>query len=454
MPRTPNDRGKPWIAAAPDSWGRLHRVAAWVLLGNWAGGSTVPSRTLYPHQWSWDSAFIAIGLRHLSPRRAGRELETLFAAQWADGRVPHIVFNDSVPADAYFPGPDFWQAGVPGEAGLINTSGIIQPPVHALAAWEVHRTDPNDSLDRGFLHRLYPRLAAWHDYLLGPRDLGGSGLASIVHPWESGMDNSPCWDSPLARIAPADPGSYERRDLTHSDAADRPTDLDYGRYVRLCTDYRDHDYDDARTEHAFAVEDPCLNGLLAASEYALADIAEAIGKDPGFHRARAQAVTAALLERLYDPESGLFRCRDLRADGADGSGALIGEGSVAGLVPLIVPDLPESVVRSLLDTLRGDNFALGRVHMVPSYDLTGPAFDPARYWRGPSWFNVGWLLHRGLRSYGATLDAKRLREDLLEAAGRTGFAEYVDPHTGDGRGIRSFSWTAATALDLIAEGAD
>jgi hypothetical protein len=263
------------------------------------------------------------------------------------------------------------------------------------------------------------------------------------------MDNSPCWDSPLARIAPADPGSYERRDLTHSDAADRPTDLDYGRYVRLCTDYRDHDYDDARTEHAFAVEDPCLNGLLAASEYALADIAAAIGKDPGFHRARAQAITAALLERLYDPESGLFRCRDLRADGADGSDALIGEGSVAGLVPLIVPDLPEPVVRSLLDTLRGDNFALGRVHMVPSYDLTGPAFDPARYWRGPSWFNVGWLLHRGLRSYGATLDAKRLREDLLEAAGRTGFAEYVDPHTGDGRGIRSFSWTAATTLDLI-----
>jgi glycogen debranching enzyme len=91
--------------------------------------------------------------------------------------------------------------------------------------------------------------------------------------------------------------------------------------------------------------------------------------------------------------------------------------------------------------------------MVPSYDLTGPAFDPARYWRGPSWFNVGWLLHRGLRHYGAALDAKRLREDLLEAAGRTGFAEYVDPHSGDGRGIRSFSWTAATALDLIAEGA-
>lgn len=259
----------------------LRAAASSVLLGNWAGGSTVPSRTLYPHQWSWDSAFIAIGLRHLSPRRARRELETLFSAQWrSDGRVPHIVFNDSVPADAYFPGPDFWQVGVPGEAGLTGTSGIVQPPVHALAAWEVHRTDPGASLEVGFLRRLYPQLVQWHEYLRAHRDLGGAGLAAIVHPWESGWDNSPCWDGPLARITPADPAGYVRRDLTHSDAADRPTDDDYGRYVRLCTDYREADYDDTRLRHTFAVEDPCFNALLIISEYALADIAEAIGASP------------------------------------------------------------------------------------------------------------------------------------------------------------------------------
>jgi hypothetical protein len=32
-----------------------------VLDANWRGRSTVPSRSLYPHQWSWDAAFIAIG---------------------------------------------------------------------------------------------------------------------------------------------------------------------------------------------------------------------------------------------------------------------------------------------------------------------------------------------------------------------------------------------------------
>ena len=86
----------------PAAPGSLHVRAARVLADNWTGASTVPSRSLYPHQWSWDSAFIAIGLRHLSPLRAQTELETLLAAQWADGRIPHIVFNPWLPLSLLF----------------------------------------------------------------------------------------------------------------------------------------------------------------------------------------------------------------------------------------------------------------------------------------------------------------------------------------------------------------
>lgn len=170
-----------------------------VLTDNWTGSSTVPAPGLYPHQWSWDSAFIAIGSRHISPRRAQRELETLFAAQWGDGRIPHIVFNPAVPPAAYFPGPGFWRSSTAGAAAGapcgVETSGIVQPPVHALAALLVHRADPRSSARHAFLARAYPRLAAWHRYLTGARDLGGGGLVSVVHPWEPGMDNSPCWDA-------------------------------------------------------------------------------------------------------------------------------------------------------------------------------------------------------------------------------------------------------------------
>ncbi|MFI7241918.1 MGH1-like glycoside hydrolase domain-containing protein [Streptomyces qinglanensis] len=441
----------------------LRRSACRVLLANRTGRSTVPSRDLYPHQWSWDSAFIAVGLRHLSPVRAQQELETLLSAQWGDGRVPHIVFNPAVPFGAYFPSPDFWRSSSAGAAAGaprgIETSGVVQPPVHALAAWLVHRADPRASARRAFLAGVYPRLAAWHRYLAEHRDLGGGGLAAAVHPWEPGMDNSPCWDGPLARVEPADPASFRRADLAHGAPGDRPTDLDYGRYVRLAAEYREHGYRDAAAAHPFAVEDPGFNALLIASEYALARIAEELRGDAAFHRRRAAARTEALVERLWSPRTGQFHCRDLRAGAASGGdghgGALVPERSAAGLLPLVAPGLPRPLVETLLSTAEGDHFGLGtRVRLLPSYDLRGASFDRNRYWRGPAWFNVNWLLERGLREHGEHARADALRAAVLHAAAASGFAEYLDPYTGQGHGARDFSWTAALALDLLERDAD
>jgi glucosylglycerate hydrolase len=75
-----------------------------VLRKNDMGSWTKAAPELYPHQWSWDSAFIAVGLAHLDTARAARELLTLFAHQWKTGKVPHIVFNPQTPPESYFPG--------------------------------------------------------------------------------------------------------------------------------------------------------------------------------------------------------------------------------------------------------------------------------------------------------------------------------------------------------------
>jgi hypothetical protein len=412
-----------------------------VLRGNWEHGHTVPSRRLYPHQWSWDSAFIAIGWAHAAPGRGRRELESLLAAQWADGRVPQIVFNPTVARDAYFPGPDFWRSrDVPG-APQRETSGIVQPPVHAVAALEVHRAAP--LLGRGFLRRVYPGLKAQHDYLLRHRS-DGDGLVTIVHPWESGQDNSPAWDAELARVS-ADVdvlAGHRRRDLDHVDAAERPTAADYARYIAIVDTYRGHGYRDEPGAHLFVAVDPLFNALLAWSEEALAEIADIVGAPSEPHRIRAAAIRDALLARCYDPVAGHFFALDRH-------GEHVPEHCVGGLAPLVL-DLPTDVVDALVAGMTGPRFALNNRVPLPSYDLTGPAFDTTRYWRGPAWINTSWLVLRGLERHHRHAEAATLRMALLKAVRQEGFREYFDPRTGAGRGVSDFSWSAALTLDLLA----
>jgi hypothetical protein len=414
----------------------LRSEAARVLLGNWRRGYSVPAAGLYPHQWSWDSAFIAIGLRHLSPRRAQQELDSILSAQWADGRLPQIVFH-SGRDDGYSPGPTFWRSEQISGSPAVRTAGFVQPPNHALAALMVHEADPAESHRRSFLQRAYPRLVRWHEYLRLRRG-GTAGLARIVHPWESGMDNSPFWDAPLSGVTHTYDGEIPRPDLQHAEAAHRPSDGEYGKYLYLAARYRDHDCDDADAGYPFQVLDPAFNALWSRSELALAGIAELVGVDPSPHHAEAQRITGAL-ETLWSEAMGCYVARD------ELTGELQRYRTVSGLVPLLL-DSPHT--QELLDLLRGPHFRLGEVAMVPSHDLTASTFDAARYWRGPSWFNTAWLVAEALFERGFTSDAELLSSGMDKGALENDFPEYLDPYTYAPRGTRRFSWTAALALDL------
>lgn len=428
----------------------LRQLAVDTLDANWERDHTVPSRTLYPHQWSWDSAFIAIGLAQVRPERAWRELATLFRAQWVDGRVPHIVFNPAMRVGTYFPGPELWRsASVPGTP-TVDTSGLVQPPVHALAAWLAFQRAP-DPTGLAALRRLYPALVAQQRYLATRRDVAGDGLVCIVHPWESGLDNSPAWDEPMAAVAAeaAVMRAYRRHDTAHADAAHRPTDLDYARYLAIVAAYRDHGYSDRRLadDHPFLVECPLFNAAFGSAEHALAEIAVLVGADPGPHRSRAAQITEALLRRLYDHRTGTFQPRDLRTD------RLVSARTVLGLTPLILPDLPARQAETLVVEARSARFGVAQRmdRPLPTYDRTARDFEPLRYWRGPSWLNIGWLVRRGLLAHGRPELAAGLRRSMIDLVGGAGCHEYFHPDTGAGLGSPAFSWTAALLLDLLAE---
>ena len=431
---------------------QLWHLAVDTLDDNWWHDHTVPSQALYPHQWSWDTGFTAIGLAHVAPDRAWHDLRTLFEAQWADGRVPHIVFSPRDGERRYFPGPDFWQSTrVPGTPDH-PTSGIVQPPVHAIAARELYRgaTDAAGRERATYeLTWLYPRLVAQHQYLSRCRNLAGDGLVCLVHPWESGQDNSPAWDAPLAAV-PADTGlleTYRRVDLAVSVRSHRPTDVDYARYIRIAADYRDGGYvDGPASRHPFLVQCPAFNAILGEAERALAEIAEVVGADPSPHLRRAAEITRALLAHLYNPVRRTFHARDVR------TGRHSPVRYVGALVPLILPDLPPDAVAGILAEATSPRFGLAeRMTLpLPSYDRTAPDLDPFRYWRGPIWINMNWLIWRGLRRHGRATLAAALRSSMIDLVRRSHCYEYFHTDSGEGIGAPEFSWTAALTLDLLA----
>ena len=446
-------------------------AAASTLAANWVGSSTIPAHGLYPHQWSWDTAFISFGHAVSNVSRARIELEELFAAQWTNGLVPHIVFNPAVPDDAYFPGADYWRSASD-SGGLApsgpQTSGIVNPPVHVSAVLNLLTRDPGSAETAAFAQRMYEPLARWLTYLLRDRDPDGNGLVYIRHPWESGMDNSPAWD-PILDGMDVPSGSippYNRTDLVHGDPADRPSNATYDRFVSLMICARNRSYDEARIAAAepaggcpFLVEDVTFNAILAQALHDMALLARALpgraGEAAGW-AARARRTALSLGRQLWREGLGMYASRDLRR------GQQLSPHVVGGLSPLLLRFSAASRVNvsdadlhvgGLLETLRSPSFATP--FPVPSLDARAANFSRHDYWRGPTWFNVDWLLARGMRGRPASDGAARtIRSAMRQLVETTGFREYWDPINGSAHGTTSFSWTAALYLDSFCVAGD
>src|SRR5918996_465618 len=441
---------------------QLAARARHVLRQNDMGDWTCAAPNLYPHQWSWDSAFITIGLSHLSTRRAAKELLAVFGHQWGTGKVPHIVFNPEAPPDSYFPGPEHWAcatASPDAPPAPPYTSCLCQPPVHAIAAlrvWEVAERNGGEGVDeaRAFLRQIYPKLLLWHGYLMTHRDPEGSGLVTIYHPWESGTDNSPRWDAALAAVEVGDLPSYPRYDLEHvTDPSHRPTDSEYDRFLWLLELLKRVRYDEADIyeRHPFLVKDVLFSGILVAANEALLEISEVVDA-PREDRALIEGWIdrgRAGLEEQWDSHLGLCLDQDVLA------GEPLRVRTLAGFAPLIAGGLDRSRLRDLLDTLDSQAFAGNpnlRYPLPPSTSPDEPGFHPRSYWRGPVWPVANWLFWWSLLRVGESERAQGIRRETLEELSQGGFAEYFEPFTGEALGSREQSWTAAVALDMLATG--
>lgn len=396
------------------------------------GHHTIPAAGLYPHQWNWDSAFIALGWARIDPARAWTELGNLVSAQAGDGMLPHIAFDPQ--ATSYQPGPDWWGNRPGGDGRLI--SGISQPPVAGIALRLLFENAPDEACARALL----PGLHRWHQWFLSVRDPLGLGEPTLVHPHETGRDNSVEWDAVLDRVAPARK-PFRRVDTTFVDSDQRPTKAHYDKYASLVETFSEFTWNQEKMarESPFRVLDSGFSSVLAA---ACADLAIVAGRlnETKIHEEslRLAARVGDALNRRRSSEHAVY-CVDLNGEHE------ITRTSAAVALNLVQPSLEPDVTATL--TAMVMEGVLSSPYGVCSTAKTDVDFAPQNYWRGPVWHNITWLCAHGLHRHGHEEAAATLTHRLINAVERSGFREYVNSESGQGLGADNFSWTAALYLD-------
>lgn len=404
-----------------------------ILRGNDRGGYCVPTARLYPFQWNWDLAFVAMGWGTFDEARAWQEITSLLKGQWEDGLIPQIVFH--APSDDYFPGPDVW-----GITRTPPTSGITQPPVLATAARRLWEFGTDRALAEANAALVYPALLRNHRWWQMARDPEQRGLVATLHPWETGMDNSPAWDAALARVPTTTVTPIRRRDTAHVDASMRPRGDEYQRFIHLVDVFREAGWDPARMLAAspFRMADVGTNAILLRAEGDLLALAKRFGTPA--ERAEIEARMTRLhaaLDRLWRDDLGLYASMDLMTH------TTIPIGTSAGFLPLFAGHATHRAA-TLAATLTRWGAQVRR--LVPSTDPSFAGFEPKRYWRGPIWAVVNWMIADGFRAVGNAALADRIRDDTVALIETGGPSEYFDPTTEAGIGGADFSWTASIYL--------
>lgn len=431
----------------------IRELAKAVLEKNDRGLYTIPAPKLYPHQWLWDSCFIAIGQRHYDTDRAKMEILSLLRGQWSNGMMPHMIFSRSA---TYARDRNLWRSWIsPYAPDDLVTSGITQPPMLAEAV--VRIGEKLSVTERHSWYRqVFPALVSYHEWLYRERDPHEEGLALQIHPWETGLDNNPAWMSELhehllpwwirllqkSRLEVI--AGWFRRDTQIVPADERYSNIDALALFDAQRRLRRKEYNiDKILDHSlFVIEDLAYNSIFIRANDLLTSIAKTLRRPLPPELLKRMALSKKALEELWDPYTESYYPRDFMTH------KLIKEPSVAGLLPLYAGSISKERAAILVKSIENSHM-FGPAFPIPSVPLNSPWFDAKRYWQGPTWLNTNWLIADGLRRYGYNDHAEALIEISLELVEKGTFNEYFNPITGDPLGAKDFSWTAAIALDWV-----
>lgn len=360
--------------------------------------AVAPSKVGYLGLWQWDAYFAAVGLRHGQPALAIDQLVLATRHQRPDGQLPDVVHDNGVLHSVEgLPESDLARltehVGQSSRSGtgtaLVRNVPVTKPPLGAWALARVLQSN-NAVAARWQVRELTSRFARGQQWWFVNSDPAGTGLPRYLHPYSSGIDDSPVWDHGTDAVTP-----------------------DLGSYLALNAD-------------------------------SLGKLAHHTGETraAGAWKRESHALATRLIRQLWDEDRSCFVSR-----GASGP---LQTRTALDLMPLLTGRLSghhkAAICRDLIDPT-----SFGAPFPVPSVSISDPAFDAERMWRGPTWINMNYLLIEGLSRSGLTREADRLTEQTLRLVERSPtVAEYWNPLTGvpASSATAPFTWSAALYIDL------
>ena len=143
----------------------------------------------------------------------------------------------------------------------------------------------------------------------------------------------------------------------------------------------------------FRVADVATNAILLRAEQDLHALAERFGTAAERDEIAARIARRhdAIL-RLWDAALGVFVGFDLVAE------APIRVGTSAGFLPLFAGATTSAHTNALAVTFA--RWAAAVAWVIPSTDPAASSFEPMRYWRGPIWSVVNWMIAEGFAAHG------------------------------------------------------
>jgi glycogen debranching enzyme len=271
--------------------------------------------------------------------------------------------------------------------------------------------------DKNLLQEFVPKIMKYLEWWQF-RDHDNDGLVSIIHPWESGIDASPTYDTVFHLTNP------ERFKLHYQ-------------FWRLLYKYRGVGWNQQTIlqKEWFNVEDVGVCSVYADGWGVLASLAGEYDSELAARcREQHRRYQEAVIRKCWDEKKEQF----ISYFHQDGEEKASRAETIQTLLPLLLDDLPAPIQQKLVARIK-DPEKFWLPYPVPTVARCESEFNPNQcglLWRGPMWPSMTWLVMEGLIKHGFQAEAAAILDRWTELCMKNGIWEYYNPLTGKGLGQR------------------